>query len=160
MRNAVGLDLSLGAAQSGDVGHTNDNNIRRALFTAKAGKVIDSMIGLDDLLRERKVGPDENVNVSFVINLCHARRLPTNVYAVKKKNGGSAGDRTRSCRLRAESSTFELHSLKIPRRSTNCSSVIKWWDRRESNSRQPFKRRPLEPSSYDPMAGEEEVESP
>jgi hypothetical protein len=70
MRDIIHPQLSLDSLESGNMRHTNQDNIWSAFLLAKAGHVQDSVVGLDDLVRNGNVSTDEDVNVGFC-NLGH-----------------------------------------------------------------------------------------
>jgi hypothetical protein len=62
--DTVACQLCGDPAQGLHAGHTDEDDVGCALLAAEASKVIDGMRGLDNLVCNRKVGADKDVNVS------------------------------------------------------------------------------------------------
>ena len=88
VKNVRGLDLRQGAVERGEARQADQDNIGRAFLITQRGHVINSMVGLDNLMLDGNIGADKNVDVRFS-NLCHGPKSTPTAYCVKKKDGES-----------------------------------------------------------------------
>jgi hypothetical protein len=73
MRNSVRAELCFDALKRLQVRDSNRDDVRDSFFRTQLHQLVNGVIGLNDLLREGKIGADENVNV-WLVDLCHGER--------------------------------------------------------------------------------------